>query len=549
MAGISTRYAIDHDKDACRTFAANHPEAEVLCADVLTIDPADLPDADLIVGGPPCVNFSTSKGSRANVLDGLRLVQWFLRVVAIKKPRYWIMENVPRVADHLPRSIPLDWIGISGGGLLEVPVRCQLNAADFGVAQARKRYLIGNFPSPKASHKRPMSDDLLGGNQRLAEWRTLRTVLECLPDPLSARAEFNVRDPIYEFEIPCAQLTDHFLDTVLTDEQAADLRAVKQMHPYMGRMAFPDDIDRPARTVVATQLGRETLVLACSDGRFRRATVRECASIQSFPVTYQFLGKSLTSRYRQAGDAVPPLLSFAIAREVTGCLSPDIRIHNSHCYEPITTPLRSKRAASSVIPRRKFSAMIPGKEVRGSRVELDNINFSRLPKDVPESDFVGRIWCARLHLGEGRVNSERISLRFDLLFGHLMAMRQFCSPTEWKAWLGFCASLLGLLEISFDANEMQALWSKNIDQGHSANEMARSVTSLVNTYFPSSDYSGSRVLLDLPQLRDSVRLRTRLFAAAIGISALVDAMYGDSAVKAALATMSPQVLDTDASRL
>lgn len=61
MAGIPTVFALDYDKDACDTFRLNHAEAEVHCTDALSIDPADIPDASIIVGGPPCVNFSTSK--------------------------------------------------------------------------------------------------------------------------------------------------------------------------------------------------------------------------------------------------------------------------------------------------------------------------------------------------------------------------------------------------------------------------------------------------------------------------------------------------------
>lgn len=81
----------------------------------------------------------------------------------------------------------------------------------------------------------------------------------------------------------------------------------------MGKMAWPVRMDRPARTVVSTQLGRETLVLKSDDGHFRRATVRECASFQSFPITYQFFGKSYNSKYKQAGKAITTTLEIISA--------------------------------------------------------------------------------------------------------------------------------------------------------------------------------------------------------------------------------------------
>ena len=51
MAQIPTAFALDYERDACATFALNHPEATVRCVDALTIDPESLPDADVLSGG------------------------------------------------------------------------------------------------------------------------------------------------------------------------------------------------------------------------------------------------------------------------------------------------------------------------------------------------------------------------------------------------------------------------------------------------------------------------------------------------------------------
>src|SRR5262249_14121854 len=138
-------------------------------------------------------------------------------------------------------------------------------------------------------------------------------------DPLRGRTGGMVVDPNYQFEIAISELTDHFHPVVLNDREVRQIKKAKVAHPYMGRMAFPDEIDRPARTVVATQLGRVTRVLRGLVGGsevFRRATVRECATMQTFPLTYQFFGGNLNSRYRLVGDAVPPRLAFLIGRDI-----------------------------------------------------------------------------------------------------------------------------------------------------------------------------------------------------------------------------------------
>lgn len=74
-------------------------------------------------------------------------------------------------------------------------------------------------------------------------------------------------------------------------------------------------LDRPARTVTCRNLAGATgdmhrVVLP--DGRRRRLTVREGARLQSFPDWFEFEGKE-ESCYNQIGNAVPPLLAYAIA--------------------------------------------------------------------------------------------------------------------------------------------------------------------------------------------------------------------------------------------
>jgi DNA (cytosine-5)-methyltransferase 1 len=136
QAALVPVYALDKDRAATDTFAKNHPDATVVRLDVTGFEPDHLPDFEVLVGGPPCIEFSNSKGSKGNILEGLRLVQEFLRIVYERSPRYWIMENVPRIVLHLPEEIPLRWIGVDKAGSLHVPMRAQFDCADFGVPQA-----------------------------------------------------------------------------------------------------------------------------------------------------------------------------------------------------------------------------------------------------------------------------------------------------------------------------------------------------------------------------------------------------------------------------
>jgi DNA (cytosine-5)-methyltransferase 1 len=405
MAGMEVIFGLDNNKDSIETFQANHPNAEAFCGDALSFDYNTIPPFDMLVGGPPCVNFSTSKGGRANVLDGLRLVHTFLRLVHERNPKYWIMENVPRVALHLPGEIPLRWIGIDADGFLNVPVRAEFNCADYGVPQTRKRYLIGNFPIPIPTHAANVDDDLFA-RTRLKKHRNIRDVLEALPS-YGTRPGGTVEDPSYGVRVEAENLA-HYHDVDLAPDEAERIRNVKLEHPYMGRMAFPDSWDRPARTIVATQLGRETIVFRGSmKGRnkgFRRPTIAECALLQTFPLCFQFFGPTANSRYRQVGNAVPPLLAFRIGCDILKKIG--VSVDRPRPFEgsaiapsPIVTLKRSNSNPKPMPATKNYKRLVPGKEVRGTRAQLEN-RF--------EGDAVS--WRTILYVGEGKANMRKAVL-------------------------------------------------------------------------------------------------------------------------------------------
>lgn len=83
-----------------------HP---AIIADFTTLDPRKFKGFDLIVGSPPCRDFSSLvrmfghkwKKPPDPEGEGLRLVNSFLNFIAVAKPTYWIMENVPGLCNYL----------------------------------------------------------------------------------------------------------------------------------------------------------------------------------------------------------------------------------------------------------------------------------------------------------------------------------------------------------------------------------------------------------------------------------------------------------------
>ena len=123
QAGFNIIYANDVWDVALQSHKLNHPDANHVLGDIRDID--EFPEASIVIGSPPCQNFSIMNTSR-NEEHGLELVKEFERVVKIVKPDYWVWENVPGVKKYYRNA-------------------CVLDAFDFGLPQHRKRCFVSNF--------------------------------------------------------------------------------------------------------------------------------------------------------------------------------------------------------------------------------------------------------------------------------------------------------------------------------------------------------------------------------------------------------------------
>ncbi|WP_456327117.1 DNA cytosine methyltransferase [Archaeoglobus sp.] len=129
-AGFKIIFALDNWKVACESYQANFPDVEVLCENALNLSPDDIPDADIIIGSPPCQDFSIANLKKKY---DTTLIDWFWDVVREKKPKYVIMEEVPPVKRFLPSDVPMVRI---------------YRMCDYGVPQIRRRLFAGWFVEP-----------------------------------------------------------------------------------------------------------------------------------------------------------------------------------------------------------------------------------------------------------------------------------------------------------------------------------------------------------------------------------------------------------------
>ena len=435
MSGVDVIASYEWWDQAARTSEANNGH-QVTLGDIRQLDVRDVPqDVEFVVGSPPCTQFSYSnRGGTGDIADGLADIEKFLDVVAHVQPRFWAMENVPRVAKVLDEELGL------GGSLYRFrdlfSVIDVVDVSEWGVPQRRRRMIAGNF-----------DNDLLHNYRGLMPHVTLGDVVHAL-------AEEQV-DPV--FGGTSLPITDHEKEQPLTDEELRMNREAKTFHRLYNMMPFPEPMHRPSRTVTATctRVSRESLIVA-DDDNFRRLTVRERASLQSFPVGFQFLGDTHSARVKMIGNAIPPLFIFFLGHALQQTPATDIHLpaHPVTFADPVASAVPPVPRKAFPVHRR-FASAIP--ELRfgsGMRVELRN---------MWNSDDV--TWETSFHYGP---SSHHITVP---LTPHLLHnLKSYLSPSgvSLRDWVdkSHQETMNTLNNFTADPDQLQQLWlTSNMQDG------------------------------------------------------------------------------------
>jgi DNA (cytosine-5)-methyltransferase 1 len=407
QAGFDVVLSLDSWKLAKETHDINHPNCKCIHMDILKLKTEDfdklIPDTDVIIGSPPCVSFSNSNNSgNANKDLGVSLIKQFLKIILYKKTKpnsklkYWIMENVPNSIKFLKEKYTAKELGLDSNlPDLLIPIKEILTASDYGSPQGRKRAIVGDFVIPKATH---LNNPVL-----------IENIFKMLGPPINNKHE-KIKDILFDFEINKSDLTDHFYDSTIPKCICDKARQLKEDHGFMGKMEFPDSINRISRTIMATEAyaSRESMIFKAehNDG-YRAPTIREISSLMGFPINYQFKG-SHNNKHKQIGNAVCVQLSKALGVAILE--KDNIKINHIIQRDNIRldceqiNPLFGSDFKES--PKRinsKYSRHIPYLKINQFRVELDNTK-SKL-KDTENNkniDTLNMNWSSSIHKGSGK---------------------------------------------------------------------------------------------------------------------------------------------------
>ena len=356
QAGYEIVFAVDKWEPAVTTYRGNKPSVNVILDDVVRISNLDdkefdelVPDTEIIIGSPPCQAFSQSnKSGNGDKTLGIVLIEAYLKIVARKKYKknsilkYWVLENVPNSRNYIKEEYSARDLGLSGNFLLKTRGDGAgiYNAKYFGAPTNRKRFLCGDFPKLEETH----NDDTVV---------SLGEVLRSLGDPLAKRPGI-IKDVNYpDFEMQRKEITDYRYIHELEPFEWEVAKRLKLDKGYMGKMSFPENLKKPARTIMATSTAssREAMIIGYKSDRYRLPTVREVASMMSFPLDYRFYGATKGIKQTLVGNAVPPKLSYAVATAIGK--KEGVRIRRK--YTPINhnTEIRFVNLNGITIPHNK----------------------------------------------------------------------------------------------------------------------------------------------------------------------------------------------------
>lgn len=324
MAGFEVKAAIDLWDDAIKTFNHNHKGNVAVCEDIHNWDDEYLEsimkEEDIcgIVGGPPCQGYSTV-GTRDVNDPRNHLYKEYCRIVEKVKPDFFVIENVKGLLTLSNGAFKDDIIN-RFSALGYIVKHMVLNAADYGVPQNRYRVFFVGTRSEKFEFPKPFNFKV--------------TTYEALSDLPSFDKNYKneyICEPSNEYQRKMRIATKGLFNHEPTNHTEATVKIISMIKDGGSIKDLPDEYWNVRKYNKAFQrmysLGQSNTVDTGHRNYFhysenRIPSVRENARLQSFPDDFIILG-SKTSQYKQVGNAVPPLLAYAVAKAIKEIMSED----------------------------------------------------------------------------------------------------------------------------------------------------------------------------------------------------------------------------------
>lgn len=247
-AGYDVKYGIDSWKGCKETFEYNHPNTEFILGDISELNPEDFKDVDIVIGSPPCQQFSTANSS-PKPDEGMELINMYRHWIDVIQPEKWIMENVVGVVKYL--------------SFMKFPEINVLNCAYYGVPQFRKRCFAGEYSLPEHTHEEDGSpcrcdDPFLHPIKKFVTvWEAIGDIMFIPPNKdLSPRdyqmsEEFLKRHQPLDIDKPSRTATSLDDWGMIPNHNVTEWKPIEEQtnKKYMN-MHPPVELDKPSKTIL-----------------------------------------------------------------------------------------------------------------------------------------------------------------------------------------------------------------------------------------------------------------------------------------------------------
>lgn len=256
-------FSSDIDSYAREAYKANFGEYPF--GDITEIDEKDVPDHDILFAGFPCQPFSIIGNGKG--FDDTRGTLFFdiARIIAVKKPKAFILENVKRLIGHDKGRTLKKILHVLREELGYTVYYKSLNALDYGLPQKRERVIIVGFYKPMIFQFPPKQEEFI---------------------PLSEILEDNVDEKFYASDYIQEKRKDAHTPAVSPSIWHENKSGNVSSYPFS----------------CALRAGASYNYLLV-DGK-RRLTPREMLRLQGFPDKFKIVVSDSQTR-KQAGNAVP----------------------------------------------------------------------------------------------------------------------------------------------------------------------------------------------------------------------------------------------------
>jgi DNA (cytosine-5)-methyltransferase 1 len=325
QAGIEVLAGIDIDPKCKETYEENNKSAKFIEADIKKLTEAELSketgiekdDDDLVfIGCSPCQYWSIIKTDKTKAEDSKNLLTDFQRFVDYFNPGFVVIENVPGIFSK-PESPLKDFITFLAAKGYDSRPHQVIKVSDYGVPQSRKRFVL--IASRTKTLAFPEADTEL--NPTVRKFIGDREIFPEVEAGHTDESDFcHTVAGMKQISLDRMELTpknggtrDAWKDTDL-QVNVYKLKDGNQNFAFKdtyGRMFW----DKPASTIT-------TKFFSISNGRFghpeqnRAISIREAATLQTFPMDYVFKANTIADKARLVGNAVPPELAKRIAESI-----------------------------------------------------------------------------------------------------------------------------------------------------------------------------------------------------------------------------------------